>query len=1349
MYNSKYFKKTLIAAILINSLGMGAYNTASAKDVADVWPYEIQNNSYTYDGKAITLFNGSVIPLNLDIGNDVNYAGGSPYYLDVKFTNLRLKGIQSVSFIRTVSLREIGGDGAYSGIFNSNEIRKIYWNSSDKYQFDIKIGPSAFYNNHIQSLDLPTKVTSIQSQAFSNNEISWVKGLDNVTEILPQAFANNKIVSSLPNGYKFELPKKMTYINNGIFKNNLLTDLTIPIGYTQIAPYAFEGNPLKSVYLENQNIIIDNQAFGVPSPDLLIYGHGEESTAATFAKKWNLKYVNVNQLEWYVIDAEESQTLEKLNLAYEKINAMEESQLKKNYLDRLDNVKKSFDVGPYVTKAETTLNIEDYKIAKQKVSELSEGLVKTNYEKRLEAVINKINAALNEKLKEYLGKLEGDDDITNDDLDKIKTQIDELTNPTDQQALLDRVKDLEGKANRNTYFLAEQQTKHTEEYQTLKNLLAALKTINSLPDGYELPEDTTKTKQKLLDRINAISPEIYSLAALEKAKQTLLEEDIDDAKVLAYYLEEGDTKERVLKELEDLEKQLSTYNALFDLLNEKINRHKVNGSPESYKEISGLTHTIGNPYLENKFTDKLNEADYINKINKIILEAEIFGLSEQNRLDLLAYLSLIDPDGDDYSKLLERAKPLIEQYDNYTVDYLKILTEIEKSRDSLTQLSIDKYSELRELVLALPENNEYKDELLKEMNKLKNQMTDIQKKLDEADLLKADISSLNDVVNNITELKNIVKEIKSIDEKEIRNILQEELDKKLKDLSQDIIEKTIENNNTITNQTLENIKEYINSISNETIRETIVNDISDKLLGKIKSTIDTKGIEDLINKNFTLYQQEIDKLKELLNKDDKAEIENYLDQKIDYYIQNTYDSSSEMSEKVLDEISKLYNLITDESKKTANETLIEGLIQKYINVVYDGYDDNALSKDEYNKLITLLNKFEDFDYKQIEYQKIIDVQSEYLSKVIDEKLTNLDFKNKEELNELINKTNQIQELLLKDDVNKKIAFVLTQKLNDIDLNDKNALDQILSILGTINNLNYVDESLEETFNKVLEKYFNTHPIELIDLSKDTEYEDRIGYILNNYLSEETISKMNINWNINGDSGSGSFNNGFLSEKEITNNIEKINKDLQRVIKTNENLLTLIKNLNTEKGIVSNSYQPPKVIENGANTIDNHYNYQNVYRNIYKELGEKENNSLVSENYSDSYRNINDVKEKIDNIGKNQTSSKQTKEMVKEISFISKSIDKIDDKLENIEKKNKSIINLFTVMGSSNLGLILISFGTLLGLNLKNRRRMINMQKENKESQETIEELKNNIEDLKDINLGILNSLNEQKDKKEK
>jgi hypothetical protein len=140
------------------------------------------------------------------------------------------------------------------------------------------IGPYAFMDKNITSVDIPHSVTYIGLNAFTRSGIESVTIPDSVTYIEHMAFSECMNLTSViipssvtvlkNNAFRrcgrlasVVLPDSITSIETWTFLGCGLTSVTIPDSVTSIEAGAFEGNRLASLVIPDSVTVIETRAF--------------------------------------------------------------------------------------------------------------------------------------------------------------------------------------------------------------------------------------------------------------------------------------------------------------------------------------------------------------------------------------------------------------------------------------------------------------------------------------------------------------------------------------------------------------------------------------------------------------------------------------------------------------------------------------------------------------------------------------------------------------------------------------------------------------------------------------------------------------------------------------------------------------------------------------------------------------------------------------------------------------------------------------------------------------------------------------------------------------------------------
>lgn len=119
------------------------------------------------------------------------------------------------------------------------------------------IGDIAFYSDPIESLNLPSTVTSIGMKAFGfNNALETLTLPNSLQTIGDQAFVSN------PNLKGVIFDNSLTSIGNGAFEyDGISGDLTIPSNVTSIGDQAFFSNQLTGINYAGSDLTLGNETF--------------------------------------------------------------------------------------------------------------------------------------------------------------------------------------------------------------------------------------------------------------------------------------------------------------------------------------------------------------------------------------------------------------------------------------------------------------------------------------------------------------------------------------------------------------------------------------------------------------------------------------------------------------------------------------------------------------------------------------------------------------------------------------------------------------------------------------------------------------------------------------------------------------------------------------------------------------------------------------------------------------------------------------------------------------------------------------------------------------------------------
>lgn len=148
-----------------------------------------------------------------------------------------------------------------------------------------------YYYSDIDTVTLPSTITTIGVAAFYNSTIKSISMYNSVTTISPVAFAYCKNMTSI------EIPNSVTEISDYAFVNSGLTSIILSEGLQKINQGAFRHTHIKTLNLPSSLKEIGQGAFrGIGELENVIFA--ENSTVTTlgqtaFAYCYNLKTINI------------------------------------------------------------------------------------------------------------------------------------------------------------------------------------------------------------------------------------------------------------------------------------------------------------------------------------------------------------------------------------------------------------------------------------------------------------------------------------------------------------------------------------------------------------------------------------------------------------------------------------------------------------------------------------------------------------------------------------------------------------------------------------------------------------------------------------------------------------------------------------------------------------------------------------------------------------------------------------------------------------------------------------------------------------------------------------------------
>lgn len=118
----------------------------------------------------------------------------------------------------------------------------------------VKIGSAAFYRNGLTSVDLGNGLQVIERDAFRDNSLMSLTIPDSVSSIREYAFLDNSLASVL-------LGNSLVTIDDYAFWNNEIAAIAVPPSVTTIGEYAFSRNRLTSLSIPSSVSAIGEGAF--------------------------------------------------------------------------------------------------------------------------------------------------------------------------------------------------------------------------------------------------------------------------------------------------------------------------------------------------------------------------------------------------------------------------------------------------------------------------------------------------------------------------------------------------------------------------------------------------------------------------------------------------------------------------------------------------------------------------------------------------------------------------------------------------------------------------------------------------------------------------------------------------------------------------------------------------------------------------------------------------------------------------------------------------------------------------------------------------------------------------------
>ena len=393
-------------------------------------------------------------------------------------------------------------------------------------------------------------------------------------------------------------------------------------------------------------------------------------------------------------DINNADGLDDLDNIQEKIDSLPDGEDKDRLQDELDDKRKELEdkanqdtlteATEAVEKAESTKTQEDVDSARDKVNKLPDGKDKDDLNDRLDAIQKEIDdkKAHDDKVKEIEDAIK---DMTDpSEADDIQKEIDKLPDGDDKDRLQDeldnKVTELEEQEELNLLLQeAIEAVERAESTRTQEDVDSARNLVNKLPNGND--------KTNLNNRLDVVQNEINykktleeATKAVEKAEETISQEDVNNAYKLVNKLPNGQDKTDLINRLKEVEKKIAA------------NLAKEKAEKEAIQSVELAESLKREPYIQNA-KDKV--ANLPDGELKDALEDRLTRLEE-----------LLNADSEVVIKSVET---LVK-----TAEALKREPHITKAREAVNKLKpSDKKTELTERLDAL-EGKAPKDKALLE-----------------------------------------------------------------------------------------------------------------------------------------------------------------------------------------------------------------------------------------------------------------------------------------------------------------------------------------------------------------------------------------------------------------------------------------------------------------------------------------------------------------------------------------------------------------------------------------------------------------------------------------------------------
>ncbi|WP_426461409.1 hypothetical protein [Mycoplasma hafezii] len=574
-----------------------------------------------------------------------------------------------------------------------------------------------------------------------------------------------------------------------------------------------------------------------------------------------------------------------------------------------------------------------------------------------------------EKAKKEVDKLT---DLSQDEKDKIKTEIDNLPNTDSKEDLANKAKDLVDKAKAKNEIAGKQNLNNAQKdalktevdnaaktptkslEDTLKEITKkaddldkSMKEVKDYVDKYQVGKDTPKDKIK--NNVNhETADQKYDDADSDKqtAFDKKVKEGIDLVDKTNGTNQDKDAVDKLLKDIKDAYSNLDgdkkpvvdPNKAVDDVLNklkEQIKKANETKDSDKYQEASKETkdnlddklnnaNTVVNKPKEQLTPEEINKAtnDLKDAIDKLEKEVQNKHDNDKNVIDQLPNLSQEEKDKlkDEY----DQAKP---------EDKAKV---VEKAKD----LDKKKDDAIKEIEKLPNSNQDEKDELTKQIKDTNS--IDNPSKVDEiVKDAKAKDKAKKDAIDEINKLPNLsdkdkqkfIDEINKYDSVKDKDIVKQIVDKAKKadkDLA-DLVEKVKELvNNPKDEKLLDDIKKIIDDLNKVGVDTSEIQTIIDNI---IKQNELDKALEDFNNSSVKDddFNNKKDKLNELIKHQPTELPENSKHKELNDKVKKDTQKVKDEARTTVDLIDSLINKDPESFNKVINDAHTKG-IDKFDNL---------------------------------------------------------------------------------------------------------------------------------------------------------------------------------------------------------------------------------------------------------------------------------------------------------------------------------------------------------------------------------------------------------------------------------